>query len=155
MRALLLLVSLALLAVAAIPLVGDLAGVRLMSPPGDGAPAPEAPRVLLNNSFVVAFFWAAGWLTLALLCAAAALALDQQKRMLRLYRRLDRRLEAPGQPQRPGPAHPGSEPQRPAARRRFEPRLASTPAPAAESDADWPGSREDPPARGPVLRADR
>lgn len=153
MRALLLLVSLALVAVAAIPVVGDLAGVRLMSPPGGGPASPEAPRVLLNNNFVVALFWAAGWLTLALLCAAAALALDQQKRMLRLYRKLDRRLEQPEQPARPA-AKP-AEPQRPAARRRFEPRLATTPAPAPERDADWQEALDDPPTRGPVLRADR
>lgn len=144
MRALLLLMSLALLVVAAIPLAGDLAGVRLMGSPS--AASAEGPRVLLDNNFVVSLFWAVGWLTLALLCGAAALALDQQKRLLRLYRQLDRRLEQPQQP-----ARPAAEPPRPAARHRFEPRLA----PTHERETDWQAVQDDPPVRGPVLRADR
>ncbi len=144
MRALLLLVSLALIAIAAIPVVGDVAGVRLMGPLG--ASTPEGPRVLLSNNFMVSVFWAFGWLTLALLCAAAAIGLDQQKRLLRLYRQLDRRLEQPQQP-----ARPAAEPPRPAARHRFEPRLA----PTHERETDWQAVQDDPPVRGPVLRADR
>src|SRR5690606_41208673 len=99
MRALLLLMSLALLVVAAIPLAGDLAGVRLMGSPS--AASAEGPRVLLHNNLVVSLFWAVGWLTLALLCGAAALALDQQEGLLRLHRHLDRRLG--------GAPHPGRQ----------------------------------------------
>lgn len=149
MRALLLLMSLALLVVAAIPLAGDLAGVRLMGSPS--AASAEGPRVLLDNNFVVSLFWAVGWLTLALLCGAAALALDQQKRLLRLYRQLDRHLG-----EAPQPARQAREAPRPAPKGRFEPRIA--PAPASQppaSQTEWRARREDPPARGPVLRAER
>lgn len=149
MRALLLLMSLALLVVAAIPLAGDLAGVRLMGSPS--AASAEGPRVLLDNNFVVSLFWAVGWLTLALLCGAAALALDQQKRLLRLYRQLDRHLG-----EAPQPARQAREAPRPAPKGRFEPRIALAPAsqPPA-SQTEWRARREDPPARGPVLRAER
>ncbi|MDF2097316.1 hypothetical protein [Aquibaculum arenosum] len=148
MRPLLLLCALALLGVAMIPLAGDLAGVRLMSPPGAGGTGAEGPRVLLNNNFVVSAFWAAGWVTLALLCVAAAAALDQQSRLLRLYRQLDRKLDsAEATPRRPAEAPP----RRPAPEPRFEPRLAS------ESRPEDPDLAPAPPrsARGPVLRADR
>src|SRR5690625_2582012 len=118
LRALLLLISLALIVVAAIPVAGDLAGVGLMGPPSQSA--PDAPRVLLNNNFVVSLFWALGWLTLALICAAAAVGLDQQARLLRLYRQLDRRLEEPGKAAKPAPETAAAR--RPAASRRFEDR---------------------------------
>lgn len=148
MRPLLLLCALALLGVAMIPLAGDLAGVRLMGPPGAGASGAEGPRVLLNNNFVVSAFWAAGWVTLALLCVAAAAALDQQSRLLRLYRQLDRKLdsaEATPRTAEPPPRRPAPEP-------RFEPRLASESPRQERDEVAAPAPR---PARGPVLRADR
>jgi len=149
LRALLLLVALGLAGVAAIPLAGHLVGVQLMA---DALPRTGAePVVLLQNNFIVALIWLAGWLTLALLCVAAAVALDQQHRALRLLRQQPR--EAAVRPA-PKPAAEAPAPPRPAVRQEpsFEPKTA------ARSEPQLRPRRVEEPRpqpRGPVLRADR
>lgn len=154
MRALLLLCALVLLGIAVIPLAGDLAGVRLMAsaPP---APGSDATVSLLSNSFVVALFWLIGWLALALLCAGAAVAIDQQQRALKALRQLQREgvrsSEAAKRPaEAPAARRPQQEP-------RFGPRLAAANSAQPEPRLKASSTAEEPAAqpRGPVLRADR
>lgn len=155
LRALLLLVALGLAGVAAIPLAGHLVGVQLMA---DAVPRTGAePVVLLQNNFIVALVWLAGWLTLALLCIAAAVALDQQHRALRLLRQQPREAAA-----RPAPASEAPAPQRPAPRPAPRPSPREEPSfeprPAARSEPQLrprPVEEPRPQPRGPVLRADR